>query len=554
MLNVRKEHIHQTPPVGFIITALRLVQEDQMRDETIRKKFIRWTEERTQFALSSFFAEADDPRGHQHILNEILPLLSECGCEMVKREGDLIIRWKEQSPCIPADIPEIRKVESPIQTAIESFITAKTGKPWSDPATLERIREAVVAQKDTYWKEGDERIIRYTSGYSIFAYLAYHFPVYYIQMRHLIRELMNDGLLPQRMAVLDVGSGPGTVTLALASLLNDIPGCRATVHSIEQAGEFIEAYRQIAVPFAEKGRRVTALPPLATDITDPKSPLHEGPYDLIVCANVLNEIHDITIREETVMRLASRLRENGTLLICEPADLANATTLRDLSRRLKKRGLSIYAPCNDIRGVPCMVERCWSFITLPEMAPTRLMNAVAAGDESFRFYNTDIKTAFAIHRKDGKKRVSYRVPPGTKAERISRLSRHEEKKINIIASKISENIGDSGTFLYRICDGTGKREAYAALPAYHITEENAILRQAAYGSVLRFNRVLVRHHKKYDAYHLLLTKESTVELIEGELPEGEPAPVREARRETKKAVKRRREESTKAKGKKTSRR
>lgn len=524
-----------------------------MTDETIQRRFIRWTEERPEFSLSSFFAEATDPRGHQHILNEILPLLPECGCEMVKDDLDLIIRWKNQVPCLPPASPEERKVESPIQTAIESFITAKTGKPWSDPATLERIREAVIAQKDTYWKEGDDRVIRYTTGYSIFAYLAYHFPVYYIQMRHLLRELMSDGLLPQRMAVLDVGSGPGTVTLALASLLHDMPGCRATVHAIEQAGEFIEAYRHITLPYAEKSGGTTARSPSAIDITNPESPLPEGPFDLIVSANVLNEIHDPAVREETVMRLAGRLRENGTLLICEPADLANATALRDLSRRLKERGLPIYAPCNDIRGVPCQVERCWSFIALPDVAPTRLMNAVAAGDEPFRFYNTDIKTAFAIHRKDGRKKIQYRVPPGTKAERISRLQRHEEKKINIIASKISENIGDSGTFLYRICDGTGKRETYAALPAYHTTEENAALRQAAYGSVLRFNRVLVRHHKKYDAYHLLLTKESTVELIEGELTEGEQAAVPEARRETKKAVKRRKAEGAKGKGKKIAR-
>ncbi len=525
-----------------------------MTDETIRRRFIRWTEERPAFSLTSFFAEANDPRGHQHMLSEILPLLPECGCEMTKDDLDLIIRWRDQEPCPSPPPSEVRKVESPVQTAIESFITAKTGKPWSDPATLDRIREAIIAQKDSYWKEGDERIIRYTTGYSIFAYLAYHFPVYYIQMRHLLRELMNDGLLPQRMAVLDVGSGPGTVTLALTSLLNDMPGCRATVQAIEQSGEFIEAYKQIAITGAEKSGKIAALPPSATDITNPQSPLPEGPFDLIVCANVLNEIHEPTVREETVMRLAAKLRENGTILICEPADLANATALRDLSRRLKERGLPIYAPCNDIRGVPCQVERCWSFIALPEVAPTRLMNAVADTDDPFRFYNTDIKTAFAIHRKDGKKKIGYRVPPGTKAERISRLARHEEKKINLIASKISENIGDSGTFLYRICDGTGRREAYAALPAYHAAEENAALRQAAYGSVLRFNRVLVRHHKKYDAYHLLLTKESSVELIEGELREAGSVPVREARQETKKAVKRRKEESKKGKEKKIKRR
>jgi len=507
-----------------------------MKDETIQQKFIRWTEERPLFLLSAFHAETGGSNGLDETRERITPLLSECGCEAFMSGDDYVIRWLRQTPCQPPEAESgFERVPEDIENLILEFIHRKTGKPWDDPITLERIREAVKSQKDAYWKEGEDRTIRYGSGYSVFAYLAYHLPVYFIQMRHLLSGLLADRLLPGRMAVLDVGSGPGTVTLALTDLLSGMPECRATIHAIEQSSEFIEAYNAIARKITQSSASVTAPPPYAADISDPASPLPDGPYDLIVCANVLNEIPDEAVREETVMRLAKRLRDDGTLLICEPADLANATALRDLSRRLKGRGLSIYSPCNDIRGVPCMVERCWTFTTYPEIRSTRLMVAVAKTPEKYRYLNTDIKVSYAIHRRDGKKKSSYRVAPGLKAERLARLSLHEGKRINVIASKISGNIGDKEAFLYRICDGTGKREVYAALPFYHQSERNLPLRSAGYGSVLRFDQVLVRYHKNYNAFHLLLTKDSIITLIDGTLKKADQMRVSEEKQRSMKS-------------------
>jgi len=39
-----------------------------------------------------------------------------------------------------------------LEQGIEQYITKKTGKNWHDPAILERLRRAIVAQKDDYWK------------------------------------------------------------------------------------------------------------------------------------------------------------------------------------------------------------------------------------------------------------------------------------------------------------------------------------------------------------------------------------------------------------------
>ena len=46
------------------------------------------------------------------------------------------------------------KIPRPLDELIREYITKKTGKQWDDPVILERIRQAVIAQKGDYWREG----------------------------------------------------------------------------------------------------------------------------------------------------------------------------------------------------------------------------------------------------------------------------------------------------------------------------------------------------------------------------------------------------------------
>src|SRR5512136_3061982 len=61
-----------------------------------------------------------------------------------------------------------------LERAVEDYITKKTGKTWDDPVILDRLRRAITAQKDDYWKPVRERALRYTKAYSVLGYLAYH--------------------------------------------------------------------------------------------------------------------------------------------------------------------------------------------------------------------------------------------------------------------------------------------------------------------------------------------------------------------------------------------
>ncbi len=96
--------------------------------------------------------------------------------ESVKKQIYLSRREKERveaflrSPGVPEEIEGL----------VEEYIARRTGKPWDDPVVLERIRRAVMFQKDQFWEHGKNRRIRYKRGYSVFAYLAYHFPVYLV--------------------------------------------------------------------------------------------------------------------------------------------------------------------------------------------------------------------------------------------------------------------------------------------------------------------------------------------------------------------------------------
>ncbi len=88
------------------------------------------------------------------------------------------------------------------------------------------------------------------------------------------------------------------------------------------------------------------------------------------------------------------------MLIIEPADLDNSTGLRKTVSHALDQGMSIYAPCAFIWGSRCRPESCWSFEVKPSIRPPRLMQALAACSESYRYLNTDIKYSYAILKKD----------------------------------------------------------------------------------------------------------------------------------------------------------
>jgi SAM-dependent methyltransferase len=406
-----------------------------------------------------------------------------------------------------------------LEDLILRYIEKKVQKRWDDPVVLERIRRAIVFQKGRYWDERPGRGIPYGKAYRTFGYLAYHMPACFVQTEHLLLVLAESGLLKPQMRVLDVGTGPGVVPLAVADFfrLLGAPGTDITIDAIERDEEHIEAYRFLVPAYAESVPGITIQSPIQADIRSiPAGEIPAG-IDLMIFSNVLNELRELDRagKADLVMRFASRLAPDGTILVVEPADRVNSTGMRGLALALKGRGLTIHSPCSFIWGAGCRPESCWSFLEKPQLAPPRLMQALADGEEAYRYLNTDIKYSYVVLRSDAKVRIPYRVPPHAKSARFSSLRRHLDRRINVVAAVMSRDLGDRLHHVVKLCDGTAVNPVFAVLPRYHRTRGNELLLKAGYGEILALRNVLVRFNEKERAFNLLVTRESDVMPIEG---------------------------------------
>jgi SAM-dependent methyltransferase len=403
-------------------------------------------------------------------------------------------------------------VPEKLETLIENYVNKKTGKAWNDPAVIEKIRKAIVEQKADYWKEGRKRLITYETGYSILGYLAYQFPVYFIQSEHIIHELASDGLLKDRMKVLDAGTGPGTVPLALIDFYRRIGRGEAVVHSLEKYDENVEAFNYLVTAYAE-GTGVRVEKPLKADLLSVKAEELPADIDLMFFSNVLNELRgDIERKADIVRAMAGRLAKDGNIVIVEPADKANSTEMRKLVVALMNKGLGVYSPCSFIWCVRCHPESCWTFQEREDIKPTKLMQKVAE-EEPFRFINKDIKYSYAVLRHDKLSREKYRVPENAKFARLSKMKDHVRKHINVVAAVMSGDLGDKTDHVFKLCDGTAGKPVYAILPEYHISPDNEVLKNAKYGQVVEIYGVLVRYNKEYDSFNLFVNRNTKVKCV-----------------------------------------
>ncbi len=477
------------------------------------------------FLLSEIIPNPDEALAIDQLFTTIGPSLPILGLVAKKTGNDYTISRMTAEESLAINLEETgrqdsffasRRLPPELETAIEQYIVKKTGKELTDPVMLDRLRKAIVFQKTDYWKPTHLRSLQYTKAYSVLGYLAYHFPVYFIQAEHILAMLARDGLLKKRMTILDAGTGPGVVPLAIADFWSRLETAKADVYSIERSEEHIEAFMYLRDQCTKKGENASIKPPIKADILSLDPAKIPQQVDLMIFSNVLNELSGISMdqRADLVMKLAGRLAPDGSILIVEPAEETTSTSLRLLSLALKKRGLTIHSPCSFIWDTNCTPDRCWSFATNRNIQPTRMMGRLSECDEPFRYINIDIKYSYVVLRKDTKTRHNYRVPAKSRVLRVSQVHRHVDKRVNFIAAKMSDNLGDAKNLMFRLCDGTADKLVFAVLPAYHVTPENELLKTAPYGTILRLESVLVRYNKAHNAYNLLVSRNTRVEMPE----------------------------------------
>jgi hypothetical protein len=426
---------------------------------------------------------------------------------------------------LPTDEIVIRELEAQLKNPglplrmerlIEAYIEKSFGKNWNKGETATHIRENIMKQKEEYWKgKGESRY----PGIRVISYLLYHFPVYFCQYQYLLLELFKGGVLMNKMRIIDVGSGPGTVTLSTLDFLRKLQDIYSRnkmdiklnirIGSIEHEHENIKCYKELTSGFlSNAGSNITIDEPV-------QSPVETAPVpddcDLIIFSNVLAELRSLSHeRADVVERIASSSK-NPTLIIIEPADLDNSKALRVSQQSLIKKGYNVYSPCSFIWGRLCSGFNCWSFQEPGNIRVPGFMEKIADTVDSYRYLNTDMKFSSVILRRDGLTKHTYRAKGKFMA--LINLKKHIKKHINVAVSVMSGNLGDENTFVFKICDGTASSPCYAVMPVYHMSEINRALIDTGYGDIVEISGALVRENLEQSSFNLFVTRNTIVNIV-----------------------------------------
>lgn len=181
---------------------------------------------------------------------------------------------------------------------------------------------------------------------------------------HCLLQLDALGLIPAEgpIDVLDLGAGPGTATLAASWYLSRArPGRRARFAAMDQSREALRRARELFDRIApcEHAFEGTAQGVSAHAL---RSLLGTSRFHLVIAANLVNELEADASFALCEALVGSRLREQGALLLIDPALRETTLPLMRLRDRLLDAGLArVHAPCLHQRRCPMLAanERDW---------------------------------------------------------------------------------------------------------------------------------------------------------------------------------------------------
>lgn len=241
------------------------------------------------------------------------------------------------------------------------------------------------------------------------AYLLYFLPVNYAKVAGLLREM--PALPAHPLRILDVGSGPGTAALAVldhlarfgqtghhGSEVIAVDRNREAVQEAEALWTLLSGGRAEKPVCAFRARQADA------ERADAKAPWKQGPFDLVILANSLNELHcsaadPVADRVKVLESLLKALAPDGTLMVIEPALRETTRALHHVRDRLVAGGLAtVYSPCLHERPCPALARKDdWCHEERP-WAPPAVVREI---DRAVGFIKDALKFSYLLLRKDG---------------------------------------------------------------------------------------------------------------------------------------------------------
>jgi SAM-dependent methyltransferase len=254
------------------------------------------------------------------------------------------------------------------------------------------------------------------------AYVRYYLPTNMRKVHLALSDLSLNAeslLSADRLRVLDLGAGPGTALLGmLAFFAQRLQRPALTCIAMDRVAENLCVAEELFATYRTRNAMDASLTVVRADL-EAAEQFVEGPFDLILISNVLNELFPIdedrvSKRTALVQALLKRLlADDGSCIIIEPALRETARELHELRDGLLDQGLLVYSPCLAATR-PCPARdnpRDWCHEDIP-WDPPALIKEI---DRLTGLRKDSLKFSYLVLRKNGRSltdlfgRQSYRV-------------------------------------------------------------------------------------------------------------------------------------------------
>ncbi|MEZ4814655.1 MAG: small ribosomal subunit Rsm22 family protein [Bdellovibrionota bacterium] len=197
------------------------------------------------------------------------------------------------------------------------------------------------------------------------AYLAYYFPLHLPELYWVLDQAKKRSFVPTFKRVLDVGSGPGTLSLSLLFWLQkENLGFPEELVLWDQSEKALKFAKEKVKTISDKTRV------RFEKVHLPRTPKEE-PFDLIVMGHVLNEWGAgprFREKKQAVLKqVLQQLSPEGSLIILEPPLREPTLDLMVIRDELQQAGYRIVGPCpQSFTGCPLLLDKLgWCYAQPP---------------------------------------------------------------------------------------------------------------------------------------------------------------------------------------------
>ncbi|MFA4974528.1 MAG: small ribosomal subunit Rsm22 family protein, partial [bacterium] len=195
--------------------------------------------------------------------------------------------------------------------------------------------------------------------YALSAYLAAFLIPNAVKVMHCLGQIDTPG---DDISVLDIGSGPGTASIAASVFFSmKQPDARIRIAAIDRIRPALEKAHELFKKIAPPHHSFESA---TLDITKQtlQKVLAKQRFDVIIAANVLNELSEDQAFKISTELARDFLKENGSFIIIDPALRETARPLMKLRDSLVDGGVArVTAPCLHQKQCPMLAanERDW---------------------------------------------------------------------------------------------------------------------------------------------------------------------------------------------------